>query len=227
MAASMQRNVALLKLSKLANIKICSCNMGFLSRLKILNKAKEIEKIKSESMKVVQQVETQPEDSMQTLKKRQGIEERRPYRPAGDVESQIQAIVEAIYGPSENWMATPLTNRMHKFDLITKAMLELDHDVSNMSLHEMRTVEDVVKYFQTEVGDKSRLEDLTKLDLPKNLHMNLDYIRFHPETDKIHDGLTAFPGQATKVPSIKYRKKYVGYDGGDPINDPESLKRHR
>jgi large subunit ribosomal protein L50 len=102
-------------------------------------------------------------------------------------------------------------------------MEELKQDIPNFELNQMNTVGDVVKYFNVEVKDTSVLEDLTKLDLPKNLHMNLEYIRFHPETDKIYSGVTAFPGRATKVTSIKYKRKYKGYDGGDPVNYPEQI----
>ena len=110
---------------------------------------------------------------------------------------------------------------------VTKLMSDLNHEVSSMGLHEMRTVGDVVRYFQTPVKNSSNFDELSKLNLPKNLHLNLEYIRFHPETDKIHGGYTAFPGRATKVTSLKYRRKYIGYDGGDPINDPESLTRFK
>jgi len=102
-------------------------------------------------------------------------------------------------------------------------MEQLDHDVPNMSLHEMNTVSDVVKYFQTAVKDTSVFEDLSKLDLPKNLHMNMEYIRFNRDTDQIHDGVTAFPGSETKVTSLKYRRKYKGSDGGDIVNYPATV----
>ena len=46
------------------------------------------------------------------------------------------------------------------------------------------------------------------LDLPENLHIQLDYVRFNPETDSLHNGRTAFPGRDTVVTSIKYKRKY-------------------
>ena len=99
------------------------------------------------------------------------------------------------------------------FQLLTKAMKEFDHDIPNFDLHSMSTVDEVVKFFQTEVRDSTKLEDLSKLDLPKNLHMNLEPIRFDPETDTVHGGKTAFPGNHTIVSSIKYKRKYKGYEG--------------
>ena len=89
----------------------------------------------------------------------------------------------------------------------------------------MNTMKDVIEYFSKPVGDTSSYEDLAKLDLPKNLHMNLEPIRFHPDTDTVFDGKTAFPGRATKVTSVKYKRKYKGYDGGDPVNAPWEFKR--
>ena len=97
------------------------------------------------------------------------------------------------------------------FQLLTKAIREFDHDIPNFSLYSMSTVEDVVKYFQTEVRDSTKLEDLSKLDLPKNLHMNLEPIRFDPSS--VLDGKSVFPGEKTIIPSVKYRKKYKGFEG--------------
>lgn len=87
----------------------------------------------------------------------------------------------------------------------------------------MRTVDDVIKYFETEVKDPSLLVDLSKLDLPKNLHINMEYIRFNRETDQIYNGVTAFPGSKTIVSSLKYRRKYKGSDGGDVVNFPAGI----
>lgn len=106
---------------------------------------------------------------------------------------------------------------------MTRAVDELEHDVPNMRLHEMKTVADVVKYFQTEVKDTSVFEDMSKLNLPRNLHMNLEFNRFDQETDKVHDGVTAFPGSKTIVSSLRYRRKYKNIDGGDVVNDSSSI----
>lgn len=74
----------------------------------------------------------------------------------------------------------------------------------------MDTVSDVVDYFTTEVRDTCAYEDMSKLDLPKNLHINRDYIRFNPETADIFEGKTAFPDRKTVVKSLKYKRKYKG-----------------
>lgn len=91
---------------------------------------------------------------------------------------------------------------------MSKLIKEFHHDVPGSVLSEIMTVRDAIKYFETEVHETSTYEDLSKLDLPKNLHMQLDYMRFDPETDTMFDGKTAFPGSDTIVSSIKYKRKY-------------------
>jgi large subunit ribosomal protein L50 len=88
-------------------------------------------------------------------------------------------------------------------------MESFNHNISNTALNEIKNVSDVVTFFLTEQKDTSTLEDLrNRDDLPKNLHINLEYNRFNPETDKFFDGKDAYPGRNTLVPSLWYSKKY-------------------
>jgi len=74
---------------------------------------------------------------------------------------------------------------------------------------EMMCVGDAVQYFETKVRGTSAYEDLAnRRDLPPNLSIQLEPVRFNPETDTMFGGRTAFPGQDTIVPSLKYRRKY-------------------
>ncbi len=72
----------------------------------------------------------------------------------------------------------------------------------------MKTVQDAVDFFQTEVTETTRYEDLGKQDLPKNLHIQWEPLRFNPETDTMFEGRTAYPGSDSIVTSIKYSRKY-------------------
>ncbi|RXG52050.1 hypothetical protein Avbf_15200 [Armadillidium vulgare] len=49
------------------------------------------------------------------------------------------------------------------------------------------------------------------MELPKNLHVLYDYVRFHPETDTKFGGISAFPESSTIVSDLKSKKKYHGY----------------
>lgn len=95
--------------------------------------------------------------------------------------------------------------------LLTKLIREFDHDIPGVILTDMMCVGDAVHYFETEVRATSAYEDLaSRRDLPPNLSIQLEPLRFNPETDTMFGGRTAFPGSDTIVMSIKYRRKYSG-----------------
>lgn len=72
--------------------------------------------------------------------------------------------------------------------------------------------DDVIEFYETPVNTFLPLDELTTRPLPPNLHIEHNYTRFHPETDTIFGGQTAFPESSTIVTGIKYRKKYPGFD---------------
>ncbi|GFO15121.1 39S ribosomal protein l50, mitochondrial [Plakobranchus ocellatus] len=100
----------------------------------------------------------------------------------------------------------------HRF-VLTRLMEEFDHPIPNTELSTMNTISDAMNFFSTPVIDHSAYEDLSKLDLPKNLHIQMEPVRFDPETDTFFDGQSAFPGRPTVVSSLKYRRKYRGNSG--------------
>ena len=58
------------------------------------------------------------------------------------------------------------------------------------------------------VNSQTNYENISNLDLPENLNIQKEYIRFDPSTDKLHEGRTAFPGRDTIVTSIKNKRKF-------------------
>ena len=67
----------------------------------------------------------------------------------------------------------------------------------------------MIRYFSTELKDTNTLEELKmRADVPRNLHINLEYNRFIPETDTFFNGRDAYAARHTIVPSLWYSKKY-------------------
>ena len=99
------------------------------------------------------------------------------------------------------------------FQTLTSLEQEFDHVVPNTKLTSIQTVSDVVTFFLTPVADGTALEDLSRLNLPKNLHIQMEPLRFDPENDTYFDGKTAFPGNPTIVSSLKYSRYYSGHSG--------------
>ncbi|GAB1597986.1 39S ribosomal protein L50, mitochondrial-like [Argonauta hians] len=148
-----------------------------------------------------------------SLKKRSSVRTVKGYKPPSNLEHRMKNIASDIYGNVSDWKKIGLDDRLLKFKFLTKCMEEFDHEIPNVDLPNMTDVSKAVEFFQTEVKDTSSYEDLAKLDLPKNLHIQLDAVRFNPDTDTMFGGRTAFPDRPTVVTSIKYKHKYKGHDG--------------
>ncbi|CAF0745781.1 unnamed protein product [Didymodactylos carnosus] len=153
----------------------------------------------------------------------------RPYSPPKDVEQIIYRLANETVDNFKNeekqydsWFNIPLRNPLNKYHLLTKCMKELQHIIPNMTLNDLNILKDVINYFSTEVKDTNVLEDLQRSpDLPKNIHVQLDPVRFTPETSAFFNGRDAFPKRSTKVIDLWYKKKYPSFpkNQDDPFID--------
>ncbi|XP_076472942.1 uncharacterized protein LOC143302242 [Babylonia areolata] len=151
---------------------------------------------------------TQSIAASNTLRKRQGIQTVRGYKPPADVEIRVQKVVSEVCGNVGDLNNVKLDNNRIKFKVLDGAMREFDHFIPNSQLANMKTASDVLAFFSTPVYDTTSYEDLSKLDLPPNLHIQLEPLRFDPETDTMCGGVSAFPDRPTVVSSLKFKRKY-------------------
>lgn len=78
---------------------------------------------------------------------------------------------------------------------------------------------DVYDFYETPVDTIVPYDALQKRELPPNLHILSNYQRFHPETDSMFDGVSAFPRSSNLVSGLKTRKKYKGFTTQSPYHD--------
>lgn len=71
--------------------------------------------------------------------------------------------------------------------------------------------DEIIAFYQTPISTTLPLDAMKTMELPTNLHIQHEYVRFHPETDTRFDGKTAFPRSSTIVTGLKARKKYEGH----------------
>ncbi|XP_013194957.2 large ribosomal subunit protein mL50 [Amyelois transitella] len=98
-----------------------------------------------------------------------------------------------------------------KFNILNACYKETGHSVPNSLLHTIECVDDLKEFYQTPVDTKTPFDALTKMELPKNLHIQENYVRFHPDKDTMFNGLSAFPKSSTIVTGLRWKKKYEGY----------------
>lgn len=139
------------------------------------------------------------------------------YEPASDVSERLNVLCEEN-GFSTEDKAT-LTDGVKRFNLLVRCEEEFKHTIPNSLLCSLETIGDLRCFYNTSVNALSPLDSLKSMELPKNLHVLYEYNRFHPETDTMFGGKTAFPRSSTVVTGLKYKKKYPGHKQALTSND--------
>lgn len=98
-----------------------------------------------------------------------------------------------------------------KAAILIEAATKFSFSVPNSLLHQVIAVSDLISFYGQESSTKTPLDKMKTMDLPPNLHVQYDYVRWHPETDAQFGGITAFPESSTLVTGLKYREKYRGH----------------
>lgn len=137
----------------------------------------------------------------------------KPYQPPADVRERIEQVCEEVFGATskQSWEETAITDGNSKFKFLTQCAKATGYDIHNSQLHKMRTAGDVLAFYETPVSTQSTYESMHLQDMPPNLHIQLDPVRFHPETDTKFNGVSAFPRTSTIVTNLKYRKLYKSH----------------
>jgi large subunit ribosomal protein L50 len=114
---------------------------------------------------------------------------------------------------NEQIKAIKLEDNKLKYDILAKACDEFQHAVPNSLLHVFPTIGAVSGYYATPVRTSTPFDDLVNnsADLPPNLFVQKDPIRFTDETSHYFGGRTAFPKSSTIITGLRAKEKYEAY----------------
>ncbi|XP_045532565.1 39S ribosomal protein L50, mitochondrial [Pieris brassicae] len=143
----------------------------------------------------------------ESLASRGFLRPNKPWDPTVDIQNVVYKICSnyGLHAKSE------FDSLEIKYKVLKSCFEETGHGVPNSLLHTIETVDDLQEFYETPVNVLTPFDALKKMDLPKNLHVQEDYVRFHPDKDTLFNGATAFPKSSTIVSGLKTRKKYEGY----------------
>lgn len=102
-------------------------------------------------------------------------------------------------------------NRSEKFQILNACFVAFGHGVPNSMLHTITSPSDVLDFYTTSVSTTTPFDELKTKQLPPNLHVQYDYVRFNPDTDTMFGGISAFPESSTIVTGLKFKDKYRGH----------------
>ncbi|KAJ8883466.1 hypothetical protein PR048_015310 [Dryococelus australis] len=151
------------------------------------------------------------ESRAESLASRGFLRSYKPYSPSENVNDRLCVICESVLGSGVINDSVQLSSPETKFRLLHACFQDFQHAVPNSLLHKITTLGDVVKFYNTPANTITPFDSMKQASLPPNLHIQSDYHRFHPETDTMFGGISAFPKSSTIVTGLKYKKKYKGY----------------
>lgn len=135
---------------------------------------------------------------------------QKSYDPPKDLSNRLEDIFRNVLGrPADK--TEPILNPSIRYSLFTACFDEFKHGVPNSILHMIRTYADLLEFYKTPVDSTLPLDKMKKVDLPPNLHIQLEPMRFLPDEDTMFKGQTAFPESNTLVTGLRTRKKFKGH----------------
>ncbi|KAL0271986.1 UNVERIFIED_CONTAM: hypothetical protein PYX00_005131 [Menopon gallinae] len=151
----------------------------------------------------------------QSLADRGFLRFQKSYTPPADVGERITSLVKKLLGSS----ISPGDNvpENYKFKILKDCWMEFSHSIPNSQLHKIQTIDDIITFYMTPVDTRTPYDALQQMELPPNLHIQPEYVRFHPEDDTKFDGISAYPQSPTVVTGLRSRKKYKGYTCQLPV----------
>uniref|UniRef100_U5ENH7 Large ribosomal subunit protein mL50 n=1 Tax=Corethrella appendiculata TaxID=1370023 RepID=U5ENH7_9DIPT len=158
--------------------------------------------------KPLRKIEGQLQSTVESLASRGYLRAYKEYEPSSDVADKINEIC-AIN--NVNSADKKFRDLEEKFQFLKACTQAFNHSIPNSQLYEIENVADVIKFYRTPVDTTLPLDGLKTVELPENLHIQHEYVRFNPETDTMFGGKTAFPKSSQIVTGLKYKDKYKGF----------------
>ncbi|XP_074595666.1 mitochondrial ribosomal protein L50 [Brevipalpus obovatus] len=152
-------------------------------------------------------------------KMRSHSRECKPYVPPEDYKEKIKTIAGDFFDIDEKktgadgleaWYDLSIEDLYIKHEFLNECGKQFDHEVPSPALHEMKKVGHVVHFYAQPVRGISKFDDLIKNQdqLPPNLTVISDYLRFNPETDKFFGGKDAYPKSPMITYGVRSKQKY-------------------
>ncbi|KAK2723354.1 large ribosomal subunit protein mL50-like [Artemia franciscana] len=134
----------------------------------------------------------------------------KPYEPKPGVQEKVAEL-------SSKFVTTDFSDTSFKAKFLSLCASEFLHEVPNSLLHQMKSLDDVIDFYNTPVDPRIPLERMKDMELPPNLHIKQDYVTFDQQSDTMFQGLDAFPNRSRIVASLASRKKGMQHIKKEPV----------
>lgn len=153
----------------------------------------------------------------QSLASKGFLRSQKPYTPPPDAEEKVDDICKDILGSEFDLDAS--LSISDKFYLLDACFKVIGHSVPNSLLCKITTPREIIEFYKTPVSTTTPYDELrNRTDLPPNLFIQPDYIRYDPDSDPFPGKATAFPRSSTLVTGLKSKKRYKSIYTKPPYN---------
>jgi len=157
------------------------------------------------------------EAQMASLKTKGFMRFYKSYSPPDDLQHIFTKTCSSVLGKDINMndlQNINLDSAEIKFKVLNALSLEFDHNVHNSRLRDMCNLQDVFQFYSTPIDMKTpydRLHEASETgQLPPNLQIQKDAVRFTGKGEHPMDQVTAYPRSSTIVTGLYARDKYKG-----------------
>lgn len=193
-------------------------------RVRPMGKEEELREIKS--IELNERLESDPKVARNTaynklnqfrveLMKKGFCREIKPYNPPKDVQNIMQNICDRVMDhKSDEWTHILLNDPFIKYKFLTECKKSFNYCVPNSVLYLMKSVSDVYEFYSTPIRGITSYDQMVQNaeQLPKNVHVIGEPIRYNPENDEYFGGINAFPFNALQVTrGLRAKKKYPSF----------------
>ncbi|XP_072163346.1 large ribosomal subunit protein mL50-like isoform X2 [Diadema setosum] len=102
---------------------------------------------------------------------------RMNYSPPADLEDALEEMTLQLTTDTDpvNWKEVSLDDALLKYQLLSNCSQAFKHSVPSYRLRGMKTVGDVLRFYQTPIKDTTVFDEFSTRDLPPNLRIQWDY----------------------------------------------------
>lgn len=107
------------------------------------------------------------------------LRSQKEYFPPEDVENKLKDLFQKCIGTTD---LNKKVDAEKKYVLLNDCFKTFNHSIPSSLLHKIDTLEHIKLFYMTPVDVRTPYDKLKTMDLPKNMHVQFEYHRFHPGT---------------------------------------------
>uniref|UniRef100_A0A0K2UD89 Large ribosomal subunit protein mL50 n=1 Tax=Lepeophtheirus salmonis TaxID=72036 RepID=A0A0K2UD89_LEPSM len=137
------------------------------------------------------------------------------YEPPQDIDALVLSTLNEVYTLPQSTVADQVSlnkDLVKKAELLESLAVKTNHRVPNSFLHFLTNGQHLLEFYRTPVDMKNYYDRLSSssAELPKNIYIQKEAIRFDPSDDHPLHKVSAYPRSSTIIMNPESKRKFKG-----------------